>query len=118
MCRPHRLVAAPGIMMRHWNKLLACDARLRALAEQAPTPLRMDGFSLGLPSTVSSPANLLDLGSELDSSKFSESGDSFYKQQVNRANDVNLHVLDAEVSARDGNDLVCCDFVGDRVWLR
>mmetsp|Transcript_20432 Transcript_20432/g.38863 ORF Transcript_20432/g.38863 Transcript_20432/m.38863 type:complete len:537 (+) Transcript_20432:277-1887(+) len=109
MCRPHRLVAAPGIMMRHWNKLLACDARLRALAEQAPTPLRMDGFSLGLPSTVSSPANLLDLGSELDSSKFSESGDSFYKQQdhldgganifleASGSHDMECHLLQSEL---------------------
>lgn len=35
-CKPHRLVVAPGVMNRHWKKLLDFDPRLNALSKCPP----------------------------------------------------------------------------------
>eukprot|EP00240_Pyramimonas_obovata_P001473 CAMPEP_0118933854 /NCGR_PEP_ID=MMETSP1169-20130426/12719_1 /TAXON_ID=36882 /ORGANISM="Pyramimonas obovata, Strain CCMP722" /LENGTH=476 /DNA_ID=CAMNT_0006876673 /DNA_START=154 /DNA_END=1584 /DNA_ORIENTATION=+ len=38
LCKPHYLMVTPGLMNKHFDKLLACDARLRALVK-SPCPL-------------------------------------------------------------------------------
>eukprot|EP00854_Cymbomonas_tetramitiformis_P013638 gene13638-16118_t len=82
LCKPHLMVVPPGVLNKHWEKLLQCDARLKALAE--------DGLSSRIPQSLhlsSTPANV-DGSPELSEADSEER--SVSEEEVNQDDELSV----------------------------